>query len=122
MSDKPYLDWTFNGMKVQPYDSPLRFLVTSQTEGEPKTIWSSLTAIGVPEGVMSHDTFTPNELRDQLAWKGYILKWTPKTRTTTTCSSAAAVTAPPDRTWERSTGEIFDSIQEAKCYVVDGGK
>jgi len=36
MSDK-YLDWTFEGMKVKPYDSPLRFLVTSQTEGDQKT-------------------------------------------------------------------------------------
>ena len=32
--DKPYLDWSYKGMKVQPYDHPLRFLVTSQTEGE----------------------------------------------------------------------------------------
>jgi len=37
VSDKPYIDWVYNGMKVKPYDNPLRFLVTSQTEGDSKT-------------------------------------------------------------------------------------
>jgi hypothetical protein len=34
MSDKLYVDRIYQGMKVKPYDHPLRFLVTSQTEGE----------------------------------------------------------------------------------------
>jgi hypothetical protein len=33
LSDKPHLDWVVDGMVIKPYDSALRFLVTSQTEG-----------------------------------------------------------------------------------------
>lgn len=36
MSDKPSLDWEVDGMRIRPYDHALRFLVTSQTEGESK--------------------------------------------------------------------------------------
>jgi hypothetical protein len=35
MSDRN-LDWEVDGMKIRPYDHPLRFLVSSQTEGETK--------------------------------------------------------------------------------------
>jgi hypothetical protein len=33
---KPSLDWEVDGMKIRPYDHPLRFLVSSQSEGETK--------------------------------------------------------------------------------------
>lgn len=36
MSDKARLDWEVDGMKIRPYDHPLRFTVTSQAEGETK--------------------------------------------------------------------------------------
>lgn len=45
VSDKqPYLDWEWKGMKVRPYDNPLRFIVTSQTEGESKNYIVQLDA------------------------------------------------------------------------------
>ena len=70
---------------------------------------------------MSCDTFAPNELRDQLAWKGYILKWTPaKNHLEAFGFGGGYRTTIPY--WERSTGEIFDSIQEAHRYAVMEGK
>jgi hypothetical protein len=33
---EPRFDWIHKGMRVRPYDSALRFVVTSQTEGDDK--------------------------------------------------------------------------------------
>jgi hypothetical protein len=65
---------------------------------------------------MSYDAFTHNALRDQLAWKGYILKWTPNENHLGLFECGGYRTIRPS--WERSTGEIFDSVQVAHRYAI----
>jgi len=68
-----------------------------------------------------YDAYTDNDLKDQLLWCGYCLHYTPDENhyELFECGGGYQTIKPY---WERSTGEIFDSIQAAHRYAIMEGK